>query len=321
MSKNKITLIFLLITTLLFLNGCRDNIILPDAVNQLQAPGLLYPPDDTINVDIPMTFSWEGNGNIKDYVLQISTDSLFNISAHIHRARKTIIKDVTGLDNRTKYYWRVQSIDKYGMAQWSTTWNFTTGKFCNEIPAVDYYGKIYKTVQIGNQCWLRENLDVGIRINWRTGQLDNEIIEKYCYNDSIENCNKYGGLYYWNEAVNYDTAQGAQGICPEGWHIPTLEEYQTLNANVDGSANALKTIGQGTDDGAGTNTSGFSVIFGGYQKLFGDFFAMGKETWFWSSTRRIWSPYVMSLVYNYDYIYIDPSEYRSVGLSIRCIKN
>ena len=65
-------------------------------------------------------------------------------------------------------------------------------------------------MQIGSQCWLRENLDVGTMVLGAQEQTDNGTIEKYCYDDNPANCATYGGLYQWNEAMQYDTtARGA----------------------------------------------------------------------------------------------------------------
>ncbi len=130
---------------------------------------------------------------------------------------------------------------------------------------VDYEGKTYNTVLIGSQCWLKENLDIGTMVTGVTDQTDNATIEKYCYNDDPANCDIYGGLYQWDEAMQYSTSPGAQGICPTGWHISTLAEFQTLSSAVGGDGNALKAIGQGSGGGEGTNTSGFSALLAGYR--------------------------------------------------------
>jgi len=82
-------------------------------------------------------------------------------------------------------------------------------------------GKTYNTVLIGTQCWMRENLNIGTRIDGSQNQTDNGTIEKYCYDDLESNCDIYGGLYQWDEAMQYVTTQGVQGICPAGWHLPT----------------------------------------------------------------------------------------------------
>src|ERR1035437_7497296 len=129
---------------------------------------------------------------------------------------------------------------------------------CPNVATVVYEGKTYNTVAIGDQCWLKENLDVGTQVNGSLEQTNNGTIEKYCYNNDPANCTTYGGLYQWNEAMQYVTTPGTKGICPTGWHIPTYAELQTLATTVSNDGNALKAVGQGTGSGAGTNTSGFS---------------------------------------------------------------
>jgi len=58
-------------------------------------------------------------------------------------------------------------------------------------------------------------------------------MEKYCYNSDTNNCTIFGGLYQWDEMMQYNTQQGVQGICPQGWHIPTDEEWKILEGAVD----------------------------------------------------------------------------------------
>src|ERR1035438_2216218 len=113
---------------------------------------------------------------------------------------------------------------------------------------------------------------------------NNGIIEKYCYRNNPANCTIYGGLYQWKEAMQYGTTQGAQGICPTGWHIPDTTDFITLGNTVNWNDNTLKAIGQGTGNGAGTNTSGFSGLLAGYRSDNGGFFDLGSYATFWSST-------------------------------------
>lgn len=106
--------------------------------------------------------------------------------------------------------------------------NLVIERFCPGTPTIEYESKIYNTVQIGDQCWLKENLDVGTMIQSTAGgqlQTNNGIIEKYCYNNEEIYCNTYGGLYEWNETMKYSAQDGARGICPIGWHIPTEPDY------------------------------------------------------------------------------------------------
>jgi uncharacterized protein (TIGR02145 family) len=112
---------------------------------------------------------------------------------------------------------------------------------------------------------LKENLDVGAMIIVNSNQTNNAVIEKYCYDNMSENCDTYGGLYQWDEAMQYTTVEVAKGICPTGWHIPTWNDMATLSATVGGDGNALKAIGQGSGDGVGTNTSGFSALLVGFR--------------------------------------------------------
>lgn len=183
-------------------------------------------------------------------------------------------------------------------------------------------GKVYNTVLIGNQCWLRENLDIGTRINGSQPQANNSTIEKYCYNDNPANCNTYGGLYQWNEAMQYVTNQGAKGICPTGWHIPTLAEFMTLGEAVVGDGNALKAVLQGTGGGAGTNTSGFSALLAGDRFDNGYFENLGYDAYFWSS-KEYDAPSASNLNLNYDdnIIYLGLNDDKEYGFSVRCVKD
>lgn len=199
--------------------------------------------------------------------------------------------------------------------------NLIIERFCPGTPTVTYEGKTYNTVQIGTQCWLKENLDVGVRIDGVQNATDNGVLEKYCYGNDPINCNTYGGLYQWNETMQYVTNEGAKGICPTGWHLPTLTEFQTLSTTVGGDGNSLKEIGQGTGGGGGTNTSGFSALLAGYRYYYGNFSFLGNDAWFWSSTE--YSATNANFLYLYYYgsnIYLD-YVYKGYGFSVRCVKD
>lgn len=193
------------------------------------------------------------------------------------------------------------------------------------ILTVDYEGKIYHTVQIGNQCWLKENLNVGNRINTIENANDNGIIEKYCYDNDEVNCDNYGGYYQWNEAMQYVTNEGAQGICPDGWHIPTLAEYYTLIATVNEDGNALKSIGQGSGNGAGTNTSGFTALLAGVRYYGGSWNGtsqlLGLYAEIWSTTQNGLGASSLHLEYDNDSAIGTSGNYKNHGFSVRCIKN
>lgn len=210
--------------------------------------------------------------------------------------------------------------------------NAFSQKACSDLPTVIYSGKTYNTVQIGSQCWLKENLDVGTMINGNKKQSNNSTIEKYCYDDISNNCAKYGGLYQWDEAMQYLNTEGAQGICPPGWHIPTYKEIEQLAIAVSKNGNTLKAIGEGKGDGAGTNLSGFSLLLSGTsfrENRSNNFYNFLNEIgYFWSSSEE--SKYRNPIKFEcalYFYVYYNSSGIESDlkikvdGVGVRCIKD
>lgn len=107
---------------------------------------------------------------------------------------------------------------------------------CPGTPTVtDVDGNEYNTVLIGNQCWMKETLKKGTMINSEDEMEDNSIIEKYCYDNNPINCETNGALYQWNEIMQYSATEGTQGICPSGWHIPSIDEWEDLRNYIEGS--------------------------------------------------------------------------------------
>jgi len=160
----------------------------------------------------------------------------------------------------------------------------------NFAACTDNEGNNYTIVEIDAQIWMAENLNVGTRINGSVDQTNNSIIEKYCYDDNEANCNTYGGLFQWNELMQYSTTPGAQGICPTGWHLPTDYEWTTLTIYLGGESIAgekMKETGTthwlspNTD---ATNSSGFTALPGGYRWGYGYFGNLTYEAYFWSSS-------------------------------------
>lgn len=175
------------------------------------------------------------------------------------------------------------------------------GESCPGIPTVTYEGQTYNTVLIGEQCWLKENLNVGTMINGGDDMLDNGTIEKYCYDNDPANCEIYGGLYQWDEMMNYTTQEGTQGICPEGWHIPTDDEWKTLEGTADSQypvggpiwdntagrgydvGKNLKSITGWSNNGNGSGIFGFEALPGSYRKDDGSFEGLFFMSFIWSS--------------------------------------
>jgi len=171
---------------------------------------------------------------------------------------------------------------------------------CGTDTVLDADSNVYNTLQIGTQCWMKQNMRVGTRVNIATAQSNNATIEKWCYNDIDSNCTSNnpnypdGGLYQWNEAMQYSTTAGARGICPLGWHIPTHDEYTTLERAVctsgtcatDFPYDTITTGFRGTTEGTklkANGTSGFEANLAGYG--FGGFFySRASNGVFWSSS-------------------------------------
>lgn len=182
-----------------------------------------------------------------------------------------------------------------------SSWGTLSGSFaCGLSQVVDADGNVYNTLQYGRWCWMASNLNIGVKLNLHTPQTDNGIIEKYCYSDSIENCAVYGGLYQWDELMQYVHTSGGQGICPNGWHIPTDLEYDTLIAmygGADTAGAALKEAGYAHwffwPYTSSTNISGFTALPGGkVRNDNGSQYFSGKRgaAYFWTSSYIHFTP-------------------------------
>lgn len=253
-------------------------------------PALSSPLNGAANINTSPTLIWNSSDYALDYYLQVSTDSLFRdfvIDKYYLTETRYFI---TNLKDFTKYYWRVRGQNGASSSGWSNMWSFTTGSSsitgapCPGTPTVNYAGQTYNTVLIGTQCWLKENLNVGNMIKGSEDQLNNGRIEKYCYDNDSANCTKYGGLYQWDETMQYQAAEKAQGICPPGWHIPAWSEYKSLIALVKYNGNILKRQYEGYGNGIGTNETGFSALIAGLRASYdGNFYHFGLEGNFWST--------------------------------------
>jgi len=129
---------------------------------------------------------------------------------------------------------------------------------------------------IGTQTWAKANLNVGTMVTGATTQASGNGIEKYCYDNLESNCTTYGGLYQWNEAMQYVTTNGAQGICPAGLHIPTDAEWTTLE-NYLGPATAGTQLKPG-------GSSGLNIPIAGGRNAVGSFYYMLSNAYLWSSS-------------------------------------
>ena len=167
-------------------------------------------------------------------------------------------------------------------------------------------GQTYKYVKIGNQVWMAENLNY-------------ETANSYCYNDSTENCKKYGRFYTWEAALN---------ACPEGWHLPTKGEFEILRFNVGGSDVAGKMLKsqtgwekyKGEYYGNGIDAFGFNALPAGTRYYDGVFYDAGKYANFWSAS-EIDENYAYDLDLGYRDESADLLNYdKDYANSVRCLR-
>jgi len=234
--------------------------------------------------------------------------------------------NLVGLSPLTLYYVRAYATNSLGTAYGNEV-TFTTQNPCPGIPIVNYGGQAYNTIQIGNQCWLRENLNIGTRINGSQNQTNNSFIEKYCYDDLESNCDIYGGLYQWDEVMQYIYTEGLQGICPSGWHLPDDVDWDILLQNVGtagfagGSLKQAGTIHWAAPNNRATNNSEFTALPGGTRTNTGTFNSLTLSTNIWSSS--VWNPpdaTSIFLQYSRATFNVYTNE-RNNGFSGRCLKN
>ncbi|MCL4549364.1 MAG: hypothetical protein M1495_12435 [Bacteroidetes bacterium] len=234
----------------------------------ISAPSLISPPNESINISTDPILNWSTGDPTNTYTLEISTNENFPNLVYNKIGLTNKIEQVTGLQRNTTYYWRVTGTNVYGSRLTSGVFSFKTienenvdSSACKGVTQILYEGRTYNTVAIGTQCWLKENLDVGTKVNGFGS--DNGVIEKRCIGDIEDNCEKYGAIYRWGEVFNYKYPPSGkvQGICPNGWHVPSSDEFRTLFSSVNYDGNALKEMGQGSGKGTGTNTSGFSAMY------------------------------------------------------------
>ena len=264
---------------------------------------------------------------------------------------------LTGLTANTTYYVRAYATNNVGTAYGNEV-SFTTtaipttqdGQPCPNTPTLsDIDGNTYNTVQIGQQCWMKENLRT-------THYANSSAIEQgsststttpywYYPNNDANNMSTYGLLYNWVAVMNgasssYNNPSGVQGICPTGWHVPSDTEWTQLTNYVSsqsqyvcGSTNTQIAKALAGDTGwtssnnicavgktpSNNNVTGFSALPAGL--YYGSYDNLGKYANFWSAT-----DYSSTNAY---YLYLSYAvapvtrgyNYKNHGYSVRCLRD
>jgi uncharacterized protein (TIGR02145 family) len=251
---------------------------------------------------------------------------------------------LSGLAVNTKYYVVAYATNANGTAYGLET-NFTTlsnepvpAGPCPEVASVlDVDGNSYNTIQIGKQCWLKENLKVtkygdgslipldetGGTIGNATGQTwgSRTTGARTVYNNNLANVGLYGYLYNWYAVSD------SKGLCPRGWRVPTDAEWTTLTDYLGGELVAgSKMKSTGTTQWQSTNNlvkneNGFTALPGGYRNNDGRFYSIRTDAFFWTSTafseNNAWYRYITDIK---GQVYKNSRFVKSVGASVRCIK-
>lgn len=165
---------------------------------------------------------------------------------------------------------------------------------------IDADGNSYKTSLVGDQIWMIENLRV-------TQTASGDSVESLVYENKEENAAIYGRLYTWTAAMNDSVSEEAQGICPDGWHIPTEGEWNNLIDNISTADKEIPNIKGSLDLAyAGFYNNGFNNL--------------DASVSFWTSTEandnalKVYFHKSLSKAFSYH-------EKKSNAISVRCVKN
>lgn len=255
-------------------------------------------------------------------------------------ATDTFSLTISGLENNTTFYARAYAVNSVGISYGNeisfTLWLDSPGE-----PISDIDNNTYSTVKIGNQVWMQENLKVthyqnGDAMEYLPMIKDSVWLHTesgaYCIFDDIpENAVKYGNLYNGNAVTD------ERNICPEGWHIPSKNEWYELFDYLGGISEANKLLRSGNDwtdleSGLTSNISGFSAKQTGIRwhpyptRTYTLYYIDGTlgltNCSFWMKNEDTdiddWRWYVGMDKIN---LWVNQNSFKTMGMSIRCLKD
>lgn len=188
----------------------------------------------------------------------------------------------------------------------------------------------YTTVQIGEQCWISQNL------NYDNGCSDVVWVDDSregwcgCYDNDPDNCEKYGLLYQWTAAMDNASSESAQGLCPNGWHIPSDGEWKTLEmflgmtqeeADAEGSERNGGVVKSKLKDPNHKEYSGFNALAGGRRVGDGQFKDIKSVAYFVTSSAtkvdNAWRRYIDWYIPGID----RRATFQGHSFSVRCVRD
>lgn len=268
--------------------------------------------------------NWTAASGATNYYIDVADDAGFNnLIVSNQSVGNVLTYNVNGLICETDYYYRIRAENNCGTSTNSDALMVTTGVClnCGSSFTDTRDNESYGTVQIGNQCWMSENLNYTPSVG-----------SSWCYDDVSSVCVTYGRLYDWNTASNSTSGStnpsGVQGVCPSGWHLPSDDEWKELEMELGMTQVEADGIGfRGTDQGeqlktsywGGTNSSGFTALPGGYRSVSGAYIVMGSLGRWWTATESGSKAWMRTLELSADDVVRGNTFGKGYGFSVRCV--
>lgn len=286
---------------------------------------------------ITWAFDWSDCPGATAYNLYVIYPGALNPIIDATVTASEYIFSITGTlseNARVGWTWKVRALINGVWGGWSQEGIFNVEPLntdCSIDPVTDIEGNVYKTVAVGTQVWMAENLKttkyndgtaIPLVTEWN---LSNE--PAYCWYNSDANIYKdtYGALYNWY-ALN-STTNGSKNACPTGWHVPSDEEWTILTDYLGGKSVAggkIKETGTShwlSPNTGATNESGFTGLPTGYRNYSGGFNSIGRSGYWWTSTEWSSTGAWYRDVY-FEYYSVDRSNSnKKSGATVRCIKD
>jgi len=247
---------------------------------------------------------------------------------------ETIWANLSGLSPETEYYFRLKT-EYAGGTEYGDDMTFiTTGLSSIDIDfnpdlvygtVTDIDGNIYKTIIIGSQTWMAENLKV-TRLN------DGTLIPFVPVTTTWSALSTSGYCWYNNDSIAYGALYNcytvdSNDLCPQGWHVPDSEEWSVMINFLGGeniAGGKLKETGTthwSVPNFGATNESGFTALAGGYRSSAGVYKSIQQKGFLWSSTEHT-SDHAYYYIMSYSYSNIDMNNSnKKNAFSVRCVKD